>query len=78
MSKTYHICVDIRGTLNRPNKDLHGMMRDNKTGRRLTAKEVRNVLYDKLSEGWDVLPVGESCEGFDKKHGCQGHEEPTP
>ena len=68
-----HLVIDIRGVLNwRNNKDLLRLFKSSEGGR-LTTQEVRNYLYDKLADGWEVLPFGEPCEGFDKKTGCPGH-----
>lgn len=75
MSKTMHMCLDVRGALMWPNSKLKHLFVNNETGKKLTATEAKEHLMQKLSEGWEVLPLGKMCEGFDKKTGCPGHEE---
>lgn len=69
-----HVCIDIRGVLNWKDKDLKKLFIDSETGKQAQAHEIRNFLYDKLQEGYEVLPIGDECEGFDKIKGCPGHE----
>ena len=72
MSKSYHMCVSVRGALNRSYRDLRGMFR-HYDGRLMTGREVQQVLMDELSKGHEVIPACE-CDNFDYKKGCQGHE----
>jgi hypothetical protein len=37
--------------------------------------EFRNALMDELSQGHEVIPMGDACEGFDYRSGCPGHEQ---
>lgn len=67
------MCVSVRGALKWPKKDLKGLFIVD--GIKTTSEESFNILLDRLAEGWEVLPLGEMCEGFDKKNGCPGHEE---
>lgn len=70
---TYHCHVDVRGLLNRPKNKLKKLFtKDDDTY--LTPDEAREHLMDELSEGKEVLPFGEPCEGFNYKKGCPGHE----
>lgn len=73
MSKTtsYHFCINIRGMLEWPKKDLKKAMRK-EDGSYLTPDEVRDFLFDRLSEGKKVLPLGE-CDNFCFEKGCRGH-----
>ncbi len=72
-NRTHHMCIDIRGVLNWKDKDLKKLFKADDGGK-ATAQEIRNYLYDQLADGWEVLPFGEPCEGFDKKTGCPGHD----
>lgn len=72
MGKTIrHLVIDIRGVLGWSNKKLARLFQED--GKFLTAEQAKEYLYDKLSEGYRVLPFGEECEGFDKVKGCPGH-----
>ena len=75
MRRITHCCVDIRGALRWPAKQLKFLLR-HPDGRGMTADEVREALLDELAKGREVLPVGDPCEGFDYKTGCPGHETP--
>lgn len=78
MSK-HHLKLSVRGVLNRNNRDLQKALKGCLTvnGKVLqAAQEIRDFLYDQLSEGKEYLPCGE-CEDFDYKKGCPGHEDPT-
>lgn len=74
MTKTMHMCLCVRGAMRWPNNKLKKMFRDKETGKFLTADECKEYLMQKLSEGWEVLPIGQICEGFDKINGCPGHD----
>lgn len=73
-----HLCVDIRGMLRWPARKLSRALQ-HADGRRMSAEEVRETLYDCLAKGWKVLPLGDPCEGFSYETGCPGHpvSEPT-
>ena len=72
--KNYHLCISVRGALNRPYRyrDLKGMFRHD-DDRLMTGREVQQVLIDELAKGHEVIPAGE-CDNFDYKVGCKGHE----
>jgi len=76
MTKTVHICLDIRGFLKSHmlSGEFDGMFRDD-DGRKLTADEAKDMLLDQLVLGRKVLPYGQ-CEGFSYETGCPGHEDP--
>ena len=76
MTTTVHMCLDVRGALMWPASKQKQLFRNKETGKKLTAVECKEYLMQKLSEGWEVLPIGEMCEGFDKKTGCPGHKVP--
>lgn len=69
-----HCCIDVRGYMRGPKRNLAGLFRDS-AGRRLTPDEARDVLMDHLAAGHEVITVGPACEGFDYKTGCPGHAE---
>lgn len=77
MSTTVHTCVSVRGLLRRKDRELKGLLRDG-AGNFRSGAECREWLLDRLSEGNEVLPFGEPCEGFDFKTGCPGHKEEGP
>lgn len=60
--RTIHCCLDIRGALRWPLRRLRGMFRID--GRACSGAEAREILFDHLSQGRRVLPMGEPCEGF--------------
>ncbi len=72
-TKTYHMVIDVRGVLNWKAKEIARLFTDAETGKRLTAQQAKDYLYDKLKEGYEVIPFGKECEGFDKVKGCPGH-----
>jgi hypothetical protein len=74
MKQTIHACLNVRGLLELPKSKLKHLFHDNK-GARLSPDEAKNYLYNCLSEGKEVLPFGEPCEGFDYKKGCNGHKQ---
>lgn len=71
-----HFCVSVRGILNmtkaEKRKIATSITIDKKTLR--TADEVQEHFLNELSQGHEVLPVGE-CDNFDYKTVCKGHEE---
>lgn len=78
MSKTVHMCIDVRGMLNWPlreaRKNLKWITKDDGTPFR-DVHEFRHMLMDELAKGHEVLPLqNPPCEGFDFKRGCPGHE----
>jgi hypothetical protein len=77
MNKTVHMCIDVRGVLGWPDRELNGFLVNAETGKNLTAAEAREALYAELLQGHAVIPMGEPCEGFDYSGGgCPGHPVP--
>jgi hypothetical protein len=73
MSRIVHLCVNIRGLLLRPDRDLRGWIKDD-SGRVVGPGEARMLLMDELAKGRKVLPTG-PCEGFSYDAGCPGHDD---
>lgn len=76
MSRTFHLCVSVRGMLNWDKAYARRMLPTitKADGTRFASiGEFRNSLMDELANGHEVLPTG-PCEGFDYKTGCPGHE----
>lgn len=69
---TYHMCVDIKGVLRWPDKDLRRLFTDD-DGQMQPGKLVRDWLKLQLAQGKRVLPLGEKCEGWSDITGCPGH-----
>lgn len=76
MKRTFHMGIDIRGVLSWKDKELKKLFKS-EDEKPYYAQEIRNYLYDKLLEGFEVLPLGKQCDNFDKKVGCLGHEVKT-
>ena len=67
------MCIDVRGVLNwKPSSMLKNLF-ENKDGSKPSLAEVKEFLYDKLAQGYEVIPNGKECDNFDKKRGCLGH-----
>jgi hypothetical protein len=67
----------VRGALNWPRRDAKRMLRavTKSDGTKFRdVDELRNALMDELSQGHEVIPMSDECEGFDYKTGCPGHE----
>lgn len=76
--RTTHMCISVRGMLNWNRAEAKRLMKSitKSDGTRYTSwDELRNELMNELSQGHEVLPMGEACEGFDYKTGCPGHEQ---
>lgn len=74
MSKSYHLCIDVRGVIrNWKDKELVNLFRGDK-GEKLTAAQIKDELIQHIAQGHDVIPAAK-CDNFDWKKGCQGHEE---
>lgn len=80
MTTRVHFCQSIRGPLtNWKAKDwkqaTKWMTRND--GSRYTADELKQEFLNLLSQGKEVIPIGE-CDNFDFKEGCKGHRIETP
>lgn len=69
-----HVALNVRGALAWPKRELKGLLTDN-DGRKLSPDQARSALMDMLSQGIELLPIGD-CDGFDYKTGCAGHPAP--
>ena len=73
VTKTYHLCLDVRGALlNWTDRDFKSCFTHD-DGRKMTPREARMALMDELSKGHKVIPTC-ACDNFDYQHGCGGHE----
>ena len=74
MSRTFHLCVSLRGALmNWSDREWRNCVTDD-DGRTLTPMEVKSYFLECLAEGKRVIPIGEKCDNFDFEKGCLGHE----
>lgn len=74
MSKTYHIHLEVRTFLMKDSDEFqeHIQLFSGENGQPVSVIEAKNFLFDELSKGREVIPIGE-CSNFDWKTGCQGH-----
>lgn len=71
MSKMYHVCLDIEGSI-RNAKTLKGCITvDGKV--LMTEKEIKDFMKSQLALSRRVLPCGD-CDNFNYQTGCKGHE----
>lgn len=72
-SRSFHMCLDVRGALtNWKKKDFRGMFKHD-DGRTMSPDEAKAVLLEELSQGRNFIPYGK-CDNFDhKEQGCMGH-----
>lgn len=66
-----HMCIDVKGILCRPLKELKNFVQDD-NGKLLDAHQARDYFLDELARGHLFLPFGE-CDNFDYSKGCKGH-----
>jgi hypothetical protein len=77
--RTFHVHLSIRGYLRGATKRELGQLFEDGNGRQLSADEAREHLMDLLAQGKEVIPLGETCEGFDfSGNGCPGHLTDSP
>ncbi len=76
----YHMSLNVRGFLSHnkfPDKYIGMFRHDN--GRSMEPGEAREILYDELAKGHEVIPMcfPNDCPDYDygKDGGCPGHEE---
>lgn len=74
--KTIHMCQSITGPLmnwgKREWKQATGYI-TRSDGSKFTPDELKAAFIEELSQGHEVIPIGE-CDNFDYKKGCLGHE----
>lgn len=85
MSRTFHVCLDVRGWLKHAKFPAdYKVMLKHTDGRSMTPDEARDSLMDALASGYEVLPTSTECgnpcamagcTGFDRAGGgCPGYE----
>lgn len=74
MSKTFHMCLDVKGALTNWKLPAFKNMFTREDDTTLTPTEAKAHLLDELSKGREKLPMGK-CDNFDFKTGCRGHEQ---
>lgn len=78
MGKSYHLCLSVRGFLTNTKfpREYEGVFTHD-DGRSMTPTEARDMLFDQIKLGREVIPFG-TCDNFDwAGGGCLGHDE-TP
>ncbi len=77
MTKSYHLCLDVRGALhNWSDREMRGVFKHD-DGRPMTPREARDTLMDEIAKGHKVIPCSSECDNFDYQEGCLGHEVPA-
>jgi hypothetical protein len=81
MTRTYHLSQSITGPLTNWDaadwKQACKYMTRN-DGTKMTPEELRAAFVAELAQGHEVVPIGEACDNFDWKKGCQGHPKKEP
>jgi len=76
---SYCMRIDVRGLLSRKPAEFRracgGFTNDD--GTRPTPDQVREFLFDHLSQGHEFIPAGR-CDNWDWKDGCMGHPDGKP
>lgn len=74
-STTHHVHLRVRAAIRDfTRKELASLFVSTKTGKNLSAEEAKEVLFDHLAQGHEVIPMGPVCTGFDwTGKGCPGH-----
>lgn len=77
MSRSYHLCLDLRGALhNWSDREMKGVFKHD-DGRVMTIREAKDALMDEIAKGRKVIPCS-PCDNFDYQRGCQGHDGEAP
>ncbi len=76
MGRILHCCLDIRGAMRWPKRQLGRMFRD-ENGSYVTAEAAWSQLADELAKGHKVLPMCD-CPDFNYETGCPGKETAPP
>ena len=74
MSRTTHMCIDLRGALMNWEDRMWRKCVTADDGHTMTPQEVKLEFLNALSEGKKVIPMDSSCDNFDFQKGCLGHE----
>ena len=69
-----HLWLNIQETLNIPkNKKINFFTDDDDYRNKFTDEEARAYLKECQNKGWEIIPCGSDCEGFDHfGGGCPG------
>jgi hypothetical protein len=72
--QTIHMSLSVRGALNWDKKRFKDACKwiTKKDGTPFSPSGLREMFMDLLSEGKEVIPIGD-CDNFDFKTGCKGH-----
>lgn len=72
---TIHTSISIRGILLWPPRKQTQLAKGFLIkGKPCSSREAMlDELLNLIAQGYEVLPLGEPCEGFDKANGCPGH-----
>ncbi len=73
--ESFCMSLDIRGALMNWKTRQFKKLLIRPDGSHMKPDEARAALLQKVSEGFDYLPIGD-CDHFDPKHGCLGHPVP--
>lgn len=73
--RTTHMSLSVTGALRQSDEDLKPWCENiSVDGKKLhTVSEIRDFLVERLSEGFECIPMCE-CDNFDPKRGCLGHD----
>ncbi len=72
--RTIHVGMSVRGAIRNGEwcGSLVGYCRK-PDGSLMTRDEIFDALCDHLTQGHEMIPFGEPCDGWDWKEGCPGH-----
>lgn len=70
----FHMGQSVRGALRWSNREAKKNCKSiTINGKRPTVSELREHLCNLLTQGVEVVPIGERCDNWDDKEGCRGH-----
>ena len=72
-SRTICISLSVSGFLTGHDRDCRRLFKRKGTNAWMTPREAKEVLANYLAKGYEVLPIGQPCVGWDKRTGCPGH-----
>ena len=67
--KRYCLTVDLRAGVRLPDHKLNGLLTTDE-GEPIPAQEARDLMFEKIKEGYTVLPM---CDNHNEKGYCKGH-----
>ena len=74
MSRTTHMCIDLRGALMNWEDRMWRKCVTADDGHTMSPQEVKLQFLEHIAEGKKVIPMDPSCDNFDFQKGCLGHE----